>query len=546
MNLSSDIIFVMRKRFLFLGIIILIAYHNAIFGQFISDDKSLPAVMNHFGDWKYMFVHNMSIISTGLSYLIYRINGWQPFYFHVVNIILHIINVWLVYVLVKELCHCGGAGRPKQSVPIAFMTAAIFAIHPILTEAVSWVSGQSYLLYTIFILLSLLLFIKKRYWLSLVIFILALLSSVKAVILPLILIVYCWSFARKKLRYVIPFAAVVLIPLLIIIVPNIGPRMIQSQAKPDFIMPFVSFATYIRLLFWPDNLTFFHVNPLTTGDYIFSFSAAGLYLLVLLYFWRKDKIVFFWLMFFLIGLLPVITPLPIASFVAERYVYLAAIGMFYVLARILLWIDVLLTRRHDFSHLISIFSFTLIIVLLMIRTIERNNDWQTNYSFWRATAISTPFSFQAHDSYGMALVDKKLYSDAIAELTKALILKPDYALGHQNLAYAYQLSGRLSEAINEYNRALYLYQSVATSTDNISKIYQDLGGAYLSLEQYDNALVYAQKALRLEPANADLMTNVGIVYFKLGNKENARKYFTAAIKMIPNFSKANYWLQQLK
>ena len=539
----------MRKRFLFLGIIILIAYHNAIFGQFISDDKSLPAVMNHFGDWKYMFIHNMSIISTGLSYFIYRINGWQPFYFHVANIVLHIINVWLVYVLVKELCHCEGAERSKQSAPIAFITAAIFAVHPILTEAVSWVSGQSYLLYTTFILLSLLLFIKKRYWLSLAIFILALLSSVKAVILPLILIVYCWSFARKKLRYVISFAAVVLIPLLIIIVPNIGPRMIQSQAKPDFIMPFVSFATYIRLLFWPDNLTFFHVNPLTTGDYIFSFSAAVLYLLVLLYFWRKDKIAFFWLMFFLIGLLPVITPLPIASFVAERYVYLSSIGMFYVAVRVFIYFSrTLRASRYPKLQKIPVSGLFILIVLfiLTVRTIIRNNDWQTNYSFWRATAISTPFSFQAHDSYGMALVDKKLYSDAIAELTKALILKPDYALGHQNLAYAYQLSGRLSEAIDEYNRALYLYQSVATSTDNISKIYQDLGGAYLSLEQYGNALVYAQKALRLEPANADLMTNVGIVYFKLGNKENARKYFTAALKIVPNFSKANYWLQQLK
>lgn len=522
-----------------MGIIVLIAYHNAFTGQFTSDDTSLPAVMTHLGDWKYMFIHNMSIVSTGISYVIYRIGGFNPFYFHAANIILHLVNVWLVYVVVLNL-DVGNRYVHSLQRQLAFFTAVFFAIHSILTEAVTWVSGQSYLLYTLFILLSLLLFIKKHYRLSFAVFILALLTSVKAVIFPLILVVYCWSFARKAFTRVIPFLAVIIIPLVIIILPNIGPRMIQSQGLTDFSLPPVAFATYIRLLIWPDNLTLFHVYPLSKLDYIAGYSLTALFFGSLVFFWKKEKTIFFWLMFFLIGLLPVLTPLPIASFVAERYVYLSAIGIFYAFSVILFWIG------RKTQPILVWTVFTTCIVLLTVRTIIRNNDWQTNYSFWRATAIASPYSYQAHDSYGLALVDKRLYSDAIAELTKALILKPDYAIGHQNLAYAYQLSGRLSEAIDEYNRALYLYRSVATSTDNISKIYQDLGGGYLSLEQYDNALVYAKKALKLEPANADLMTNVGIVYFRKGDKTAARSYFIAALKIKPHFPKANYWLQQVK
>lgn len=527
---------------LILTIITFIAYHNSLTGVFLSDDNNLIANAKNFINLKYILSHDIYLVSSMVPYLIINLGGLSPFNFHLISLFIHLINVWLVYILVVTL------SKNKQ---VSFFTSAIFSIHPLLTESVAWISGMSYPLYTLFLLGSFILFIKftlekksiKHYLLSLLLFLLALLTSIKAIIFPFILVVYYITYIPRKKNWslIIPYVIFMILLLLLSVAPNIGSRLEtarvgQNASMINVLLPPVSLATYIGLLIWPDRLTLHHVDPVTNVMYIYSFILLTLIIIALLFFWKKERILFFWLMFFLISLSLVLTPFPLASFVAERYVYFGSIGLFYLFS----WALIRLSQNLKTPSL-SWIIITICILLLTIRTIERNNDWQTKHSFWSATSLVSPYSYQAQNNYGLVLLDEGKRKEAGIEFSKTIELKPDYAEGYQNLGFVYQLMGRLPEALGQYEIALHLYQKTKESKPNIGKLYQNLGGLYLSIEQYDKAVFYAQKALTLDPYNSKLLINTGIIYLKKGDKKNAKDLFDSALRTEPNSEKAQYW-----
>ncbi len=539
---------IIKEHGLWLAILMLmtaIAYHNGFSGEFISDDTSL-LVDKNLGDLQYILFNRPFPVLGLMRYFSFRLGGLQPFSFHLVNIFIHLANVYLVYLLINFLS--------AKNRKLAFFTASLFAVHPILTEAVTWISGASYLLYTLFLLGSLLMFIAytlykrslKYYLGSLTLFLLAMLSSLKAAIFPLILIMYYLVYLPKKKgwRLLIPYGLITIVSVLFSVTSDIGSRLQEAQIGQgahfiNLFLPPVSLATYLRLFIWPDRLTLHHVDPVITWHYIMSFVLLFCIAGMVVVFWKKNKQLFFWSMFFLISLSLVFTPFPLASFVAERYVYLGSIGIFYLFARLLILIGKKL--RTDS---ISLIFFIFIMMLLTARTIERNDDWKTKKSFWSSTIATSAFSYQAHNNYGLILLDEGKKQEAVSEFGKTVLLKPDYAEGHQNLGYAHQLLGRLAEALDEYRTALDLYQKTTGPKPNLGKLYQNLGGLYLSINQYDDALPYAQKALELDSHNPDLITNIGIIYLKKGERDNAKKAFMSALTIDPNFKKAQYWMKQ--
>lgn len=532
--------------FVLLVILVSIAYHNSLFGEFISDDMSLVTDVKHLGDFKYLITHNFFLVLALVRYSIYHIGGLNPFYFHLVNLSIHLINVYLVYFLIFVV-----SNKQKQ---IAFFTAGLFAVHPVLTESVTWISGMGYLLNTLFILGSFLFFIaylhhrtSLRYYIwSLLLFLCALLSSVQAAVFPFILIAYYFAYVPKKKNWflMIPYGILAFFLVLLLVLPNVGSRIEaarigQGAGAVNILFPLVSLTTYIRLFIWPDKLTLLHVDPVSPTMYVFSFIVFIVIVTISLYFWRRKKQLFFWLMFFILSALLVLTPFPVASFVGERYVYLGSIGLFYLFGTAL----ILLSKQLRAPALAWVI-YIVCIILLIARTIERNNDWRTKQSFWSSTAAVSPFSYQAHNNYGLILLYEGKKRDAAAEFNKTVILKPDYAEGHQNLAYTYQLMARLPEALEEYKMALNLYEKTTGPKPILGKAYQNIGGLYLIFGQYDEALIFARKAFTLDPLNADLLTNIGIIYLKKGEKEKAKNSFVQALQLNPNFTKAQFWLRQ--
>ena len=190
-----------------------------------------------------------------LSILTYAVD-WalhqnKPFFYHLVNNLLHIANGVLLYLLLKKLLE-------KET--LAIFTAAIFLLHPIHTNTIAYVSGRDSLLAAAFILLTLLLYPKHYLWSHLT-FILALLSRETALVAPILILLTNYKAFHAHLKKIIPFFAVGAIYLLLrLTVLNFGQTQNLSGIKIPFFERIWTFLgilpQYLILIFAPNNLHF--------------------------------------------------------------------------------------------------------------------------------------------------------------------------------------------------------------------------------------------------------------------------------------------------
>src|SRR5215470_8359451 len=139
--------------------------------------------------------HPLTMLSLLFNYLVSGVNGWS---YHFLNVLLHLANSILVFRFVLLLT--------KGKRVIAFISAILFAIHPMHVESVAWISERKDVLYTLFFMLGLISYTKyvdttnrKQYAGALVFFVLSLSSKPAAVIFPLVL--FCIDFfTRRKFR----------------------------------------------------------------------------------------------------------------------------------------------------------------------------------------------------------------------------------------------------------------------------------------------------------------------------------------------------------
>jgi hypothetical protein len=301
-------------------VLIFIVYLNSLDNAFVSDDilgtqqnQALLDLSNlrYLASWG--FLPHFFLAKLGLT---------APAYFRAVNIIFHFGSTCLIFIILSMI------GRKK----IALFATIIFAIHPILTEAISWISARPYSEYGFFFLLSFLYYLlstrsdkknKRLLIISGMFFFIALVSSEKAVSLFAIFPLYELAFGnlKKKWKNFLPLFFITLIFIAIYLggfgqrVSDLGTQYYsetQGIYNPLIQIP-VATSSYLGLIFWPQGLTLYHTEmSFGTGIYL-------LYLLVFLFFcglifygWKKNRFLFFWLSFFFISLTPTLTPLKIS------------------------------------------------------------------------------------------------------------------------------------------------------------------------------------------------------------------------------------------
>ncbi|MFA6285612.1 MAG: hypothetical protein WC643_03755, partial [Parcubacteria group bacterium] len=329
-----------RLILLFLAALVLVSYANSFGNGFVSDDIGGFLRNENIGKFSNVFSGPVHFsLSAFFQFIAFHIGGMHPFTFRIINIFSHLGCVIMVYLLLT-------LSMKKQ---IAFVAAVLFAVHPILTESVSWISGGLYSMYAFFFLLSFLFYLfsesdKKYFRYSIIFFILSVLSSEKAIALFLVFALYEISFGSLKYNWkkILPFFSISFF-LLIFYALKIGYRVsaVESQSyqqagggiyNPLIQIP-VAIGSYLKLIFWPAKLTLYQTEmSFSQGQYIALFLIFLTFLGALFWSWRKNKDVFFWLAFFFITLLPTLTPFKISWIVAERYVYLGTLGIIVVVA----------------------------------------------------------------------------------------------------------------------------------------------------------------------------------------------------------------------
>jgi len=517
--------------FLFLLILIVIAYFNSINNAFVSDDIDSIVRNKNLGNINYVFSLPIHIVGNFFHYLAYKIGGLTPFWFRLVNYIFHTGSVFVLYTLTTILF-----GQM-----IALLTASIFAVHPILSESVVWIAGVQYPQAAFFCLSSLLAYAfatkqKKYYFISLLMFILAVLASEKAIVFPLIIFVFELSFGniRKNWRYVVGF---------FVVAGFMGHSyfsMTQSRTealkrdyylKASYFNPFLQIPTaitsYLQLIFWPDKLTLYHSElSFSPFEYSLRLIITILFFGSLFFFYKKNRSLFFWLIFFVISLLPTLTPLPIAWIVAERYVYLGSAGIFFIIAYFL--VKLIQNRKLESLGYILV---VLILFLLTTRTIIRNIDWKNEDNLWLALSKTSPSDPKTHNNLGDMYSRHNDLSKAEEEFKKAIKLLPDYADAYHNLANTYFKMGKVDEALKNYQKAIKYNPRLWQSHQNSASIYFNMG-------RYDLALEHIKKAISLTPDNSSLYTNLGVIYAKKGEKNKAKEAFSEALRLDPTNTQA--------
>jgi hypothetical protein len=515
-----------------------IVFANGLANDFISDDWgaiSRNPDLNNFG---FVVDHPFTILRPLMYFVTYKLFGLVSWPYRLPNVLFHIAAVitlfWLLTLMSNKI--------------VAFLTSILFAVHPITTEAVTWISGGIYVMYGYFILLSLVGYLlamkdKKYLYISMISYMAAVSSSEKALAFFPLLILFEFTFfdLKKNWRKLLPYLIVSLIwgSMFGLRISGRQQSLVSANYQtPGLDNPFVqipsAISSYIQLLFWPDALTLYHTE-LSFGFLEFSIRLITtlIFFGLILYSYRKNKFIFFWLSFFVITLSPTLTPLKIAWTVAERYVYIGSIGIFFVIA----YCVYKLSQQKKLKVMTySVFIF--LILALMIRTVLRNMDWHDQDSLWVATAKYSPSSYFNHNNLGDMYERHGNLPMAEKEFQTAIELNPLYADAWHNLGNVYREWNKPDLALKSYERALQI-------NPNIWQSYQNIAAVLYSQKQLDKAEMFMKKAIQLNPNESAIYSNLAIIYIGEKKYDDAKQMCMKALQINPQNETAKNLLIQL-
>ncbi len=540
--------------------------------EVISHDPRLRAVTRHNVAGIFSEAYWPDGIATGLyrplttlSYLFnYAVlgDGPRPAGYHWVNVALHCLNVSLVYAL--------GLLIFAEPVP-ALVLAAVWGVHPLLTESVTNVVGRADLLSAFGVLAGLLCYIqgacaegrRKLIWLAGLTCAqtIGLFSKENAAVLPAIMLLYdlTWT-GRAKWRARVPAYAALGLPFAVylylrsqlhehIVIQSVDNPLISADFWTARLTAVKVIGNYLWLFVWPEHLS---------ADY--SYSAVPLFgwkaanwedckaLIALavclvtgglsIRWYARWKTLFFFVYFFFVALIPTSNlVVPIGSIMAERFVYLPSVGLAGCLAAALYELHKRLSIRRTFLKQAAWFTAGAMCLALAARTYARNFDWKDEISLWTSAVKVCPQSFKAHLNLGNALLPMPgQLPAAVAEYKAALQIKPDLPELHNNLGNALaKLPGHMQEAIAQYQAALRIKPDYADAHNN-------LGGALSRVPgRLPEAIAEYQTALRIDPNNADAHNNLGSAWSQVaGRLPDAISEYRAALRIKPDAAEVRY------
>ena len=517
----------------------------------ITDIRNIPTIFSE-SVWSFKRL-SISNYYRPMMHIVYMLNyhlfGLKPWGFHLVNILFHCGASILVFLLIRRLLTAQGSAKSSVYLSPPFIAAILFAVHPIHTEAVSWIAGLPDVAFTFFYLLSLYLYIlfregvKSGYLLSILSFSMATLFKEPAITLPIMLVAYDYLVKKSDgtiiaaIKRYIPYAVVSGVYLLVryfalrSLVPSSSYSSLSTYQLIINVFPL--FREYLTGLLWPFDLNFWHIfqpiSSLFEAQGVIAVVVTAIFLVVAMAAYRKNRLLFFSLLFVVVPLAPVFYIKAInGKPFAERYLYLPSVGYVLLLAIFLSWGKEKLPRVAKSITIV----FIVIVGLYAVGTITRNNVWKDDLNLWADTVMKSPDSAAVHNELGNVYVSRGLLDKAVAELQIALRLSPNTAPVHYSLANVYASQGQLDKAAAEYQSAIQLKPNFADAHNNLATMYVSQG-------LMDKAVAEFQTALRLNPDYAEAHDNLGGVYVTQGLLDKAEGEFQAALRLNPDYAKSH-------
>jgi protein O-mannosyl-transferase len=476
--------------------------------------------------------HPLTMLTLALEYLLVGESTWL---YHFNNLVLHTINSYLIFKILRYL---------DFSEFVGLITAVFFALHPLHVESVAWAAERKDVLYTLFLLLSFFYYLKVKkeekksfYAISLAFFVLACFSKGMAVVLPALLIITDWwilkkPFSVKELLDKIPYFVVTLIFAYIATHAQKDAGADATAVINAAYTPFERFkiVSYSFLMYWvkaifPVNLIpFYPYPPKIDGSIpgIFSLAALGFILFAIAAFLlgRKNKLIWWAVSFFVIAISTVIQILPVGSAIfADRYFYLSSIGPLFLFA---LGLDYLKKKSSMFQG----FGYLIALIFAAI-TFFQTTHWKNLYTLFKPAEESYPEDAMVLSNLGWYYLGINDFP-----MSKQYLQRADNN-GFKNADVCRTLGSMFVDEQNYPEALKYIEKSreflpISPRTEWLTAL------AMLRTGQFEKALPYSEKAIEQNPTDFDFLTTHAQILTELKMYDKAEAANKEIIRLYPD------------
>ena len=421
-----------------------------------------------------------------------QLSGSNPFFYHLTNVIIHVATSCVVFIFLQ---------KTKIKEEVAFLLSAIFAVHPVLSQAVAWIPGRNDSLLTLFSLLSFVFSInfvesgKSRdiIW-HIVFFAAALLTKESALLVAPLIVLYYLLFERKQImseKSYVAFAWVAITGVWYLLRTVALQNPIKYTLAEGFASIYQSLpAVLIDLgkVFFPFNLS---VLPIIQDSTLVWGAITIVLLLVFIILSKKrnNKMIIFgavWFLAFLITSFIRPDKQYVPDFLEHR-IYLPIIGLFMILG------EIDFVKKFSFSRKINLTVVGTLLGVLIVVNLVHTLVFRDKTVFWES-AVST---------------------------------SPHHPLAHKNLGAMYYLDGNLDKAEIEYKKTLELNPQEPMIHNNLGLIFAARGDLTKAKEEY-------KKELEINPQYSNALFNYGIVLYREGKTSEAEKMWLETLKVNPD------------
>src|SRR3989449_1218312 len=558
---------------LLVALLTLTAFLPTLQNQFVSwdDDKNFLENPHYRGlgwthlrwMWTTHLGHYIPLtwMTLGLDYLLW---GMNPVGYHLTSLLLHAANAVVFFFVVRRILTLALPSRSERGHALAVaagFAALVFAIHPLRVESVAWVTERRDVLSGLFYLVAILLYLRACergargrgwYWLSVAVFVCALLSKSMVVNLPVVLLILDvyplrrlggaigWRSEPARRVYVekIPFVLLAAAASAIAVMAQSSVHAVASLAQLS-VPGRVAISTYglsfyLLKMVVPVNLSPVYelrppVNPWAT-PFLLSYGVVlALTAIALALRRRVPGLPAAWVAYIVV-LLPVLGIFQSGPRIAaDRYTYLAGLGWAILGGAGLLscWRSSMRAKAGTPATWLLTGIALCVVVGLGVLTWNQVHVWHDSEKLWSHAVAIDPRSPVGQYSRGLVLAQQGKLTEAMEHYQTALRLNPDYADAHNNVGAVLADQGRLAEAIEHYREALRLKPDYADAHYNWGNALAQQGKPAEAIEHY-------RQALRIKPDDALSHTNWGVELAQQGKLVEAIDHFREALRIKPD------------
>jgi len=551
-------------------IITIIAYSNSLKGDFIyqfDDDLYVtnnPDIKEINGDnLRKIFTKPYVGLYLPLTMLTlmadFAMHELNPKGYHVTNLLMHLISTVLVFFLILKI-------KPDRY--IAGLAAMIFAIHPLHVESVTWISERKDVLYSLFYLAGLITYLNfthkpsvKNYLLTMLLFILSLISKAVAVSFPLFLVAFDWYRGRnifnlKVILEKVPFFGLSLFFGLLGIYFTSTADDTTTPVIEWIHRPFIvsdAMMIYLTKFFAPFNLMIYYYYPdVASGSLPLRFYISAILLIVIFIgvaFWiwkaktyRRDLLL--GLMFFAIPTFFILQLIPAGrAYAADRYTYLSYIGIAYIIGIYTTGLINGLDKKRPALRKIVLSLVIIYTVGFAFLTYQRNKDWKDSFTLFTDLIEKNPNHGHPHLIRGITHVQFGNLQQALDDYTESIRLRPADAKTWANRSSVRGMLGDISGALDDANRSLEIWPNYTNGLNNRAT-------AYFFSNNFEKAIADYTRLIDKDPNNAELFRRRILANEKLNNTDGLLQDYLRLTELEPsnhiNFAKAGEMYYRLE